>query len=552
VRLSAIDTKTGTAQTVLDSTALVGVPRVSLTMTERDTFVLAVERNDVELYELSFVDGETSWVGYAKVPGKLEQDIVDIRGLRVSTVVGGVRKVHRITSQELAAMTGAGDAVDADGDDIPDLLDGCPAVFSQPGQVCPSQVPAVLFASQKLFVADRVKTLGPNGPGALRSSGSLATWIGVDAEVGALHSTGPVELRDRAKVEGALVSAGNVVLRNGALATGGVKSNVGVQIENQATLSVTFPAAGNPITLQPDQSLRIQPGSYGNVSVGTRSQLVLSSGDYLFKSLTVEPQAALVIDRAEGPVRVYSKNSLIFRGEIIDAAGDEPNVLLGYTGTATAPIESSFDGTIVAPNAKLVLSSNPHAGAFFARELEVQAGAEITYRAPPKRWRPSGAVATNGAPTVPAPTPFATCSDGVQNQGEQQVDCGGPCAPCCTPTTYQAETMFHSTGGSVPNGWNIWSNGYISTNHTFPAGSRSITVNARGSAVNGVWARMVVSVGGVTVGTTFVNSTTFQPYTFNFTTTAGTKQVRVTFDNDLNIPPQDRNLYVDNVVVGCP
>jgi hypothetical protein len=70
--------------------------------------------------------------------------------------------------------------------------------------------------------------------------------------------------------------------------------------------------------------------------------------------------------------------------------------------------------------------------------------------------------------------------------------------------------------------------------------------------VNGVWARMVVSVGGVTVGTTFMTSTTFQPYTFNFTTAAGTKQVRVTFDNDLNIPPQDRNLYVDNVVVGCP
>lgn len=27
----------------------------------------------------------------------------------------------------------------------------------------------------------------------------------------------------------------------------------------------------------------------------------------------------------------------------------------------------------------------------------------------------------------------STCSDGVRNQGEQAVDCGGPCAPCVTP-----------------------------------------------------------------------------------------------------------------------
>jgi hypothetical protein len=28
--------------------------------------------------------------------------------------------------------------------------------------------------------------------------------------------------------------------------------------------------------------------------------------------------------------------------------------------------------------------------------------------------------------------PCATCSDGIQNQGETGVDCGGPCAPCAT------------------------------------------------------------------------------------------------------------------------
>lgn len=32
----------------------------------------------------------------------------------------------------------------------------------------------------------------------------------------------------------------------------------------------------------------------------------------------------------------------------------------------------------------------------------------------------------------------ATCSDGIKNQGEEDVDCGGPCPPCVYPTTMSA------------------------------------------------------------------------------------------------------------------
>ena len=32
-------------------------------------------------------------------------------------------------------------------------------------------------------------------------------------------------------------------------------------------------------------------------------------------------------------------------------------------------------------------------------------------------------------PSISEPIP-PTCSDGIQNQGETEVDCGGPCAPC--------------------------------------------------------------------------------------------------------------------------
>jgi subtilisin family serine protease len=123
--------------------------------------------------------------------------------------------------------------------------------------------------------------------------------------------------------------------------------------------------------------------------------------------------------------------------------------------------------------------------------------------------------------------------------------------PTCTVTTYEAETMFHSTGASVTDGWNIWSNGYISTNHTFTAGPKTITVHARGQSANGVAAHMVVSVNGTPIGNVFVPQTAFTPFTFSYNATAGLQEIRVAFDNDLYQPPADRNLYVDKVVVDC-
>jgi endoglucanase len=127
-----------------------------------------------------------------------------------------------------------------------------------------------------------------------------------------------------------------------------------------------------------------------------------------------------------------------------------------------------------------------------------------------------------------------------------------PPATSCAPTTYEAETMTHGTGGPTSGGWNIWSNGSISAQRTFAPGQTNITVIAAGQAAGGIWPHMVVSVGGVTIGATNVTSTSFAPYTFTFAASAGTYDVRVAFDNDGFSGSADRNLLVDKVVVGCP
>jgi hypothetical protein len=122
----------------------------------------------------------------------------------------------------------------------------------------------------------------------------------------------------------------------------------------------------------------------------------------------------------------------------------------------------------------------------------------------------------------------------------------------CNEATYEAESMFQSTGGPIAGGWNIWANGFISTTHDFSAGGASIVVRAQGQAAQGVDPHMIVSVNGTPIADTFVSSGGFNDYAFNFVTSGGPQEIVVQFDNDFFNPPfEDRNLLVDNVRVTC-
>jgi endoglucanase len=124
----------------------------------------------------------------------------------------------------------------------------------------------------------------------------------------------------------------------------------------------------------------------------------------------------------------------------------------------------------------------------------------------------------------------------------------------CSAKTYAAATMSHSTGGSTCGGWNLWSNGSVSTTHNFTGGTTMIAVYAQGQQALNVWPHMVVSVGGVKVGEASVSATSWTPYMFTYSATAGTKDIQISFDNDAWDPAQgyDRNLLLQQVVVvGC-
>src|SRR5690606_26559621 len=124
-------------------------------------------------------------------------------------------------------------------------------------------------------------------------------------------------------------------------------------------------------------------GAYGNVSIKSRAVLTLVAGTYTMNSLSVEPQAKLVFDDSAGPIFIYVRDALTYRGDSIVSSSHSPDVLLGYFGTPTAYFDAPFYGDILAPRAEIVLGSQePHEGRFFARKVEVRSGSDILYRRP--------------------------------------------------------------------------------------------------------------------------------------------------------------------------
>lgn len=118
-------------------------------------------------------------------------------------------------------------------------------------------------------------------------------------------------------------------------------------------------------------------------------------------------------------------------------------------------------------------------------------------------------------------------------------------------TTLEAEAMpTKTTGGATTGGWNIWSNGYIEDTIIFPrSGTYELEVVARGSIAAGVWPNMQLRLDQVSKADITVNTTTWKSFIKQVSVTSGSRRVAVAFTNDYYVAPEDRNLYVDKVII---
>ncbi|MCK5283627.1 MAG: DUF4215 domain-containing protein, partial [Nanoarchaeota archaeon] len=157
------------------------------------------------------------------------------------------------------------------------------------------------------------------------------------------------------------------------------------------------------------------------------------------------------------------------------------------------------------------------------------------------------------------------CGDGNLDAGEECDDgnnangdgCSSTCkielAPQEDIITLEAEDMpIKTTGGNwAPyDSWCIWSNGYIQDTVDFSeTRTYSLEVIAKGSYANNAWPNMEIRIDGVKVDSKTIDSTGWYSYITIKQITAGSHDVAIAFTNDYYAAPDDRNLYVDKIII---
>jgi hypothetical protein len=280
----------------------------------------------------------------------------------------------------------SGAAPDADGDGIPDAVDNCPAVSNPAQEDCTAaSAAAAVFATRTLTIDDRARVQDAAGlPSAVKNAGTTggSTEIGSHADVGNLTSKPSVFLRDSARVDGSVVTTGTVTTQNNVVITGSVNTGVPVSLPDLTSFNVTFPPSdqGN-VTVPPDQTISLTAGSYHRLTVNSRATVNLVGSTFFFDSIDLEPQSVVVLDDATSASFLYVRSGIIYRGTLREPQNVRGNVLLGYFGTSTASLESSFVGTFVAPRAKIDLASITagHTGAFLGLDVEVHPDTTVTF-----------------------------------------------------------------------------------------------------------------------------------------------------------------------------
>ena len=122
--------------------------------------------------------------------------------------------------------------------------------------------------------------------------------------------------------------------------------------------------------------------------------------------------------------------------------------------------------------------------------------------------------------------------------------------PVLFTTTLEAETMIKTTGGAVTGGWNIWSNGNIKSSVNFPHSTiYDFEIIAKGSVAAGIWPNMELRIDEATKATFTVNKSTWDSYKAQVSVPSGLHEVIIAFTNDLKTSTEDRNLYVDKIII---
>lgn len=125
--------------------------------------------------------------------------------------------------------------------------------------------------------------------------------------------------------------------------------------------------------------------------------------------------------------------------------------------------------------------------------------------------------------------------------------------PAAALTIEAEEAHVKTTGKRERDGWNLYANGWLGGHVSIAkAGVYQVGVRARGTPARGGWPRMALVVDGRHDAQVSVNRPDFADYTFQVRLAAGLHALGVAFTNDLLTKTEDRNLYLDRIVIRPP
>jgi hypothetical protein len=246
----------------------------------------------------------------------------------------------------------------------------------------------VLGASRYLYIRNDVQVLDEDGTryGMVGSTGTTRVEIHNSAEVGNAYSNDHLWLHDNSSIHGDIWSPNEKETQNiNTVTIDGIWHEASVP-ENIFSWRYDIPEAVNDgVFLTSGQSLDgpLAPGRYSTLQLHAQTSVTLTSGVYVFDAFQIESDAEIVLDDSNGAIFIYviADTNYWMRGDMTPANGDYARVLLAYTGFQDQFIEKRFVGTIVSPNAKMVVRSapEPHKGAIFAKDIEIDTGAIIQH-----------------------------------------------------------------------------------------------------------------------------------------------------------------------------
>ncbi|HVU02959.1 MAG TPA: hypothetical protein VHE30_14465 [Polyangiaceae bacterium] len=214
--------------------------------------------------------------------------------------------------------------------------------------------------------------------------GAINTGVSFGATTGDIFSVATTSI-EVGRVNGNVTCEGLIVPVPGSVVTGTLKQLTSIGRSNGPVLHAQFPTTSlGSLNVLPLQTQTLAPGRYSALNVSPGGTLNLRSGIYYFDAYVVDPLSTVIVDESAGPVEIYVNTTIQHMGTYRTPSGGAPNVFVGYFGVLPAYVGAAFPGTVVAPNAQLVVGmtvgNTTHTGTFFGQGIEVLPFTTVKHR----------------------------------------------------------------------------------------------------------------------------------------------------------------------------